>query len=428
MSFNQRFKQFTAVKNGLEYYGIPTTLQQGYNMARRTRKSSPRTPRRGRSMQRIYPTPSSSRALSVRPMSLSRSRSRTRFRRFNGARLPYRRFTTYKGKARLRKPCNLWKKPPRRFVKKVEAVLSKDTPCGLITNIGTWDSFENATLANQYRQLVHCTMNNSFQNNWFTWGMVMDAAAIMYNGKTPTENGWNSMLNNFDSDVKIVVEKQSVIITALNNFTVGGTLKCLTCFPKNDNNYTLSRPDNLWNDAKAMYVNKNAANPLSPTDNTAIFDMPTKYHAFNNAFRVHTESVYLGPGKSHKFVRNGPCMTYDFTKSKIASTDTSYAPNSKGVNQWTMFIWVPDLCQINFSAGNSQRIARQTSSGVPTTSAPGDMVFEWRYNACIRAPDDTAPADKDQVISFNNYAQVQTTALGLGVKVNKPLAGYNATA
>lgn len=344
-----------------------------------------------------------------------RSKPAIKRRRYVKSKKPLKRQTRYN-------------KPPRAFVKKVEAVLNKDMPCGMMTSIGTWDTPANASLANQYRQTVATVFNNSLNANWFSWAQVADAAAIMFNGKAITENSQATLTGNFDTNVKIFVESQYVAINVLNNFNTGGTIKCLTCTPKNDNNLTTADPAQCWNDAKKAYVNINFASTATQADCSAIFDTPSMYHAFNSAFSVHTDSVYLAPGKQHRFVRNGKAGVYDFTRAKTNFADTTYNINAKGYNQWTMFVWVPDIVQVNFAGGTSNQIARQSSIGNPTSSTPGDLVFEYKYHCCIRAPDETPVANKHQVLSFNNFATVQTTALAKGVRAEKPIAQYAVTA
>lgn len=351
-------------------------------------------------------------------MSTSRSRTPLGFR--SNYKLPYRRMVRFKGKQRLRKPCNLWKKPPRKFVKKVEAVLSRDTPCGDYSE--RW--MKHLECRGLNLQTIHLSRgNNDAPCNFFTYATVMNAASIMYNGKANVfsgpSSGENNMTGNFADSVKIIVERQSVRVDITNNYSGGGTLKVLTCFPKTTQDLD---PNAMWQSAKLEYTNLapvTATNPYSPN---FLDDMPTRYHSFNNAFSVKTMQKHLGAGQRWSFTRHGRCGVYDYTGASDASADPTYKFNSPGINQWLMYIWVPDLTQdIN---GTTSQVSR-TSQNVALLANKGDLLFDHHYTACIRAPDETPIALKKQVKCYNLYASTVNATMAV---MNKPDAVTNVLA
>jgi len=407
----------------IEYANEFSNAVEAINWAKKRIKHYEKMPRRKRSKTPVrgrtraassYPTPSKRRSSRY---SRSRSMSTSRFRA--PFRLPYRRLPNIKRKRALRRPCNLWKKPPRKFVKKVESVISRNTPCANFDYFVYSQHILNNTLAIQNNQFTWDGIG-SLNLNFFGFNQVNDAAAIMFKNKTPTVNSNTTVSGNFDNDAKIVVDNQYVSGKIVNNFQTGGTIKIVTCFPKGD---TDVKPIDQWNDAKASYkMITNVTAPVEvfqPKNSQWLYDMPTKYHGFNSVYTANVVQKHLKPGETFSYIRYGKCGVYDNAMGKDLTSDLSYKLNVKGYNQWLMFIWVPDLIQ----SSNSNRVIQHSNSYSTSTILPC-LMMEYHYHACIRAPAETDDANRTQVNGYFNYADVSGALLATQ-KASRPFVAYN---
>lgn len=338
-------------------------------------------------------------------------------RRMSGRRMaPYRRYAKPKP-AKYKKRCDLWKKPPRKFVKKVEAVLSRDTPCGMVTRVDGCSITIGSTSINQ-QSVWNGALNMVF--NDFTMNNVLDFASVMFNGKA---GGFDQTVqtNNFALTNKIIVENQSAKYTLKNFYAVGVTVTIWTHFPKTTQGYT---PLQLWNSSRLAYSQKNYGSNAALLPNTCatLYEKPTQYHEFNTHFKSVSKSVHLGPGQSYKFTRNGPCGVYDYTSSAINPGDSPNL-NQPGKNSWITLVLVADPV-ISTASGMTLEPSHYATSASASTAQY--VTVERTTMACIRAPDCTPIANKVQVNLFENWLGYSATP-GVPIDMSKPLAATSAT-
>jgi len=385
--------------------------------------------RPSRKTSRVYKTAiRRSRARTPYKVTSTRTTVASRSGNYSRSSRNYRRPSNrYGKKVALKRPSNLWKKPAKNFVKKVEAVLSRDTPGGHLTAIHTTSFHHVSTADIQNQQGVWDTWQNvpvaSYPITYFTYAQIMDAASMMYNNKVAVAtSSFNHLAHatNFDNDTKIIVERQSVNFTVANNYLVPGTLTVYTCFPKTTNPGT---PLEIWNRAKTNYRNLSNGDPDYQTlTSSQLYDKPTRYHNFNSNYSVNSKSYHMKPGQQVRFTRNGPAGIYDYTASSDATAAASYKGNAPGKTQSFMFVWIPDMTQ---SGARVEAILHQTAIGNPPANT-GTLAMEAVYNVVVRAPAESAVADKEEVIMYNNWGQI-APALGTSVIAAKPVAGINLT-
>jgi len=263
--------------------------------------------------------------------------------------------------------------------------------------------------------------NGQIEFNWFSPAMIMDAASVMFKNKvaTPTSpNTASGKAGNFDSDTKIKVISGRVIEKLTNN--TAANAKCIhyRCHPK-DLATTGYAPDEQW--LRAIDLLENMSNGTYAENGPGQWnDIPERYKAFNDYFRVEKKTYNLKPGKTITVMFKKGQQIYDYSTLSDNVIATTYYQNVPGKNVWSMWIIKPDLQQypVNAPAGIFEA-GHQLHFGA-TTDGTSSIIHEVQYDLRIECPQEADVSDVHETECRNVWmAANATTAQGL--QAHKPI-------
>lgn len=300
--------------------------------------------------------------------------------------------------------------PPNRINKKIRRIAtavvrkeeSKDKQQGKFHYFA--DTVDAVQLLN--KQIPNAN-NGITQLDFFTPAQIADAAAIMYKGKTSSNNGGNfvaSNANNFDSNCKIHVRKGWGTITVKNNTLQSGTILMYECKPKGDYQGTsgtlATGPLQVWEQGLAGYtMQTNGVYALATTQ--YLNDTPEKYSQFNEMYNAKCTKKHLAPGQSANIHVSMGDRVLDFTNYYTAATDPFYKYAINGLSRHCFYIWRPDP---NNGYTDKTIVARYAFRAAPAASSDsGTLLVNYQYGYTIEVPDETATASRHNVISRNMW-------------------------
>lgn len=241
--------------------------------------------------------------------------------------------------AKSAKKVQFKKRPPvkitKKFKDKIEKALEPKMPNGYYWNIFV-DTFGTPTNDNeQYTQML-CKVGNPTQGQFFSPLQILDAASILWNGKLIVSNPAFGDTNMFaPTSTKVFCKDAWVDVKMRNNTQRSFTFIIYECAPKNDE--TLD-PYVTWNRS----ITSEFANGVikGGMANGSLYNSPTQFKEFNQAFKVAKRKFVLQPGQIYEFKVQGPQnYTYDFAKY----TEESVPKNAQKMCRYLMSVHYVDL-------------------------------------------------------------------------------------
>lgn len=195
------------------------------------------------------------------------------------------------------------------------------------------------------------------QAELFTPNLVMNAAAVLWNGKPPRFPSVPTIADaqNFNiEETKIYIKKAWCIVTITNNSQRKLYLKLFECKAKS--NQTVAYPAAAWANALAQMHNSKAApsapyseNPLNTTSVT-LHASPKSLTQWNQWYSAEVTNVTLAPGQTYYYRLNGPTNTW-MDMAKYFNSGT-YQPVNK-FGRYLMAVLYPDLVTMHAVPVNS---------------------------------------------------------------------------
>jgi len=326
-----------------------------------------------------------------------------------------RRMNMKKKKGKLLKKCAYPKKPGKVFAAKVNNVIDMDTPSGKMVVYNNQCPWLNTRNLQSVYWGNEQTVNGEIQEDYndFSWQRVWNAANVMYKGYASTAASGNAGftnvpgVKNFDYDTKVFVEKMTSTYTVKNNMNIAIRVSHYTCFPLTSDS---ENPRDVWNSAiNQAYpaghiitnINSGAAGnfPAAVSDYQYYGDKPTNYPLFNSKFKVNCQTKLLQPGEVYKGVRHGGCQVwYDFAKARGNTAVNYFYNNTPGMNQWSLFVY-----QVVHTNQQTDKLQAAAFGVQGPAATEGTAILTHTQNFSIRCPQETAIADKHNVLVRNNW-------------------------
>lgn len=327
--------------------------------------------------------------------------------------VPYKRLPKSK-KYKPKKKCAPYKRPNRKFAKKVEAVLDKDIPCGELFNYNN-ELFHMRVIG---RQKVVQDMHG---RGMFAFAPinVLAAASVLFGNSA---SAWNpfAVTKAFDANVKIHVERSNVTHTIKNHSNVKMNVTFWTYSPRQLGSDV---PKQTWiesiDDYKLNDTGDYAPATISTDKTTALFCKPTQFHGFNMKWKTNKVTFTLQPNGIKSISRAGPCAaTYDMTAYNVGNlAEPNYAINAPGKTEWFMITYhlEYDACFNKIDNTLDQVHVLPCTEEIRVggeRSETGGLSWAMKENFCIRAPDAATTDNKVQVKSRNIFIDAATQSQG----------------
>lgn len=230
-----------------------------------------------------------------------------------------------------------------KFKAKIEKALEPKMPAGYYWNVFT-DTFNTPPVTNeQYTQLIG-KVANATQGLYFSPLQILDAASILWNGKLIVANPTFADANMFSTTTtKVFCKDAWVDFKMRNNTQRTFYFTIYECAPKSDD---ILDPYVVWNRS----ITTEAANGVikGGMANGSIYNSPTMFKEFNQAFKVAKRSFILQPGQLYTFKVQGPQnYTYDYVKY----AEESVPKNIQKMCRFVMGIHYVDLVSGGLTGG-----------------------------------------------------------------------------
>lgn len=217
----------------------------------------------------------------------------------------------------------------RQFVKKVHEALEPGMCKGVYREMNTYNFDFSPNFGNR-QMTFRLGSNVNGDQMLFNPQRVLDAASVLYNGKTATDSSkyvitgnYPQQANSFDPHtVKVTVLNSYAKHVIKNNSQRNVMLEIYDCAPKV--NMNLNKDGDAltqWNNAMAFentIQGGSTVNQLINVGNTnpnTLYATPQMSKLFMTKFKVETTSVVLAPGQTYDYIVQGPNkVIYDFAK------------------------------------------------------------------------------------------------------------------
>lgn len=208
---------------------------------------------------------------------------------------------------------------------------------------------------------------------------ILDAASVLYNGKTFNGNKNTTNAGQFDPRSLVVeVQKQWVRMEMKNNTARNLELKLFTWELKGnveiDQNFTNEWANCLTADATSADGKLN----LLGISQNVIGAHPAMCPSMKRNYKIEEKRVVLEPGKSFVHTVQGPTKVYDFSKFWVNNVFNNFQKGSKGC----CLALALDVTAT--SAGGANVCQRFTDI---TAVDPFALLIETQYHTVLRMPD-----------------------------------------
>lgn len=286
-----------------------------------------------------------------------------------------------------------------KFKTKVQKVLNYDKPYGEYAYLS--DVRLHQDTKNQWKAFA--TDNNAKNLEQFSMAQVWDAASILFNDKTPSNNWDNDITNGANHNVRY---KQSIhIINSFTTFEFKSTsahvvnVQMFICSPKQ--NAVSDLPSTLATQSSTGTVNQYwyLDNSEAPTAGT--FDVvqnegaaPYMWTNMFKEFNVEQVNFKFNPGEQKKYFLQGP-KNYTMDGSKLAFSNGT----TPGVSKVQKYVWFRVINDPTVSGVSSGSVATNTIARYPSNYRGGVAMRQKRIIR-VRCPD-TLDADAYADIAEN---------------------------
>ena len=277
--------------------------------------------------------------------------------------------------------------------------------------------------------------------NHFTPDRIMDAASVLYNGKTPglnykTPNGnFNSPATQAQYNGKIEVINSGVLYYLRNNGGIQRTLHFYELVPRTNITSDRGTPleilvnclaEDVTNGVSLSPFNVNpASSPWSagsPTNTDLNYTTkggvsPMLSPSVRNTFKINERVIVMEPGQSTEFYIQGPKnYIYDYSKLWQGTTPaTNYIKYPKNISSLCFFVEIPQIMTDSYGNVSYQGYVddpvNTTFIGTPAnpvnTSFGGGVGIKQKFSYQIRCPEE-ATVDR----RHNVYCVLDTATNG----------------
>jgi len=223
----------------------------------------------------------------------------------------------------------------RKFKAKVAKALSPHQATGKYTEIGYQSVHHPTTLGNQ-QQVARLGIDaNSAQLGLnsqilFSPAMILNAASVMFNGKTATRNAQYTLdgsnryefgTNSFDARTsKITLKNSYAQFTLRNNTNRTWIIQLYECAPKarmvnpGENDCLQQWSNSMLNESQVQGAGPATINLASATPNT-LYATPLRNKMLMQKWNIERHEIILDPGQVYDHYVQGPSDTvYDYAK------------------------------------------------------------------------------------------------------------------
>lgn len=283
-------------------------------------------------------------------------------------------------------------KRARNFVKGiVENALSCEIPEGTYKKMVAGDMKWENTTANYQMVWGGCKRDNGNAGIYTAQAMafepfhmfkLLDAASVLYNGKTANVN-YEAVANNFDKKgMKLEVIHASYDLILKNNAMYPYTVIIHEGVSKEDQSDSLNT---LW--TKSL----NNVQWVGSVPNINTYGLGIKFPEITKKFDVRSETISLLPGQSHRIYREfHGCVNFD--KHSDNGTLQSFG---KGVSRCFSIVVRPNLVAVNPSGGANWRGTLGITDNNNGNSKTISVLMKEVYK--LRMPDQTVDGKADDV-------------------------------
>lgn len=291
--------------------------------------------------------------------------------------------TKRKIKALHRKPKKV--KVSRKLRAKIKKVISDRSPSGYYQEIIT-GVFSAPTDNRQNATIIASTTVDGNQGEFFSPSSVINAASVLWNGKTASAIYGLNDATNFNSEtLRVNVKKQWVTIKCRNNTERTYTINFYACRRKISEPATGFTALNDWQSALGFEKYQPAATPgggpgpnVMNLDYTTLYVTPYFTKSVTDKYDIETTKVRLAPGEEYTYTLTGPSMMYDFRKFYAANTAF---PFNKKTNVSVFMVGYTDLI-----GGASSTFGRGKQAN---TAAGYGLIYETNTYFKLEMPDQT---------------------------------------
>lgn len=283
--------------------------------------------------------------------------------------------------------------PSKKFKAMVDASLAPRSFVGTLT---TEHGFRvGYTVTN--RQIVFTQSEPGKAHDLFTAQRILDAASVLFNGKTAAILGpYTATDNLMVSGLKLDVISQYATIKIRNMSEMHFTLCVYKCTPKRALNVS---PDTTWSSSITDAKDEGVLFPNSADyDYSFLRAEPDDTKGFKSDWNYEKSVYLLDPAQDITIHVKGPQMVYDF--DKLLTPDEAFLSNNvtfswhKGMGTSMMYAFYPThLFGTTGDASNVGKVGRFPGNytvahgDLPANSNITGLTWETKMYYKIRAPD-----------------------------------------
>lgn len=246
--------------------------------------------------------------------------------------------------------------------------------------------------------------------NFCTIGQILDAASVLFNGKTSAQN-YNLLPGNMSTQgLKLEVRYASQTQTIKNNSSLTVIYDIYTCVPKS------SQPETFLQDIQGKF---SALNLLSTPSGLTTYGLNLNSIDVSDKWTTKRKSVTLTPGQSYSWSDKKSPFVIDFDKLL----------GGGGLDQHQKFT-VQYLITVRPSLNNSYTtagtIAGYSGFYASTDSTQGQFLYRKVTKFVIEAPSLVTEANSKNAYHWKNYIEAQVGTYG-GTTDRLPKTWQNTT-